>query len=154
MEIERVRHGDNVKRLSFLSSFLDFLCHVRNKLIYVLSRWTVSVLTQVLFWYLFPSLLCNSGNKHQITLSWMLKQFVTGVHTLLYIHIYASYICTTIYNVIDTWINNVWYGIGYQLLNRNTLGFDTYVRMSSCVVSIIYFRLTTCLLYVGPPLEF
>ena len=32
---------------------------------YVLSWRTVSVLTQVLFWYLFPSLLHNSGNKHQ-----------------------------------------------------------------------------------------
>ena len=32
---------------------------------YVLSWWTFSALTQVLFWYLFTSLLRNSGNKHQ-----------------------------------------------------------------------------------------
>ena len=30
-----------------------------------LSWRTVSVLTRVLFWTLFPSLLCNAGNKHQ-----------------------------------------------------------------------------------------
>ena len=33
---------------------MDSLCRVRNKII-----------TRVLFWYLFPSLLRNSGNKHQ-----------------------------------------------------------------------------------------
>ena len=32
---------------------------------YELSWRTVSALTRVLFWYLFPSLLRNSGNKHQ-----------------------------------------------------------------------------------------
>ena len=32
---------------------------------HVLSWRTVSALTLVLFWYLFPSLLRNSGNKHQ-----------------------------------------------------------------------------------------
>ena len=34
-------------------------------MIYVLSWRTVSALTWVLFWYLFPSLLRKSGNKHQ-----------------------------------------------------------------------------------------
>ena len=32
---------------------------------YVLQWRTVSTITQVLFWYLFPELLRNSGNKHQ-----------------------------------------------------------------------------------------
>ena len=32
---------------------------------YVLSWRTVSALTRVSFWYLFPSLLRNSGNNHQ-----------------------------------------------------------------------------------------
>ena len=32
---------------------------------YILSWRTVSALTRELFWYLFPSLLPNSGNKHQ-----------------------------------------------------------------------------------------
>ena len=44
---------------------MDWLCHVRNKIMYVLSQRTVYALTWVLFWCLFPSLLCNSGNKHQ-----------------------------------------------------------------------------------------
>ena len=34
-----------------------FLCHVRNKIMYVLSWWALSPLTWVLFWCLFPSLL-------------------------------------------------------------------------------------------------
>ena len=38
---------------------------VRNKIMYVLSWRTVYVLTRVLCWCLFPSLLRNSGNKHQ-----------------------------------------------------------------------------------------
>ena len=44
---------------------MDYLCRVRNEIMYVLSWRTVSALTRVLFWYLFPSLLRNSGNKHQ-----------------------------------------------------------------------------------------
>ena len=48
-----------------LASFIDSLCRVRNKTMCVLSWQTVSALTRVLFWCLFPSLLRNSGNKHQ-----------------------------------------------------------------------------------------
>ena len=44
---------------------MDSLCRVRNKIMYVLSWWTVSVLTRALFWHLLPSLLPNFGNKHQ-----------------------------------------------------------------------------------------
>ena len=32
---------------------------------HVLKWWTVSVLTRVLFWCLFPKLWSNEGNKHQ-----------------------------------------------------------------------------------------
>ena len=63
MKTNRVRHGDDVWRSSFLTPFMDSKCHVRNN-IYVLLWQTVSVI-QVLFWCLFPSLLRNSGNKHQ-----------------------------------------------------------------------------------------
>ena len=80
-KIERVRHGDDVYRLSFLSSFMDSLFRVRNKLIYVLTCLTVYVLTRVLFWSLFPSLLRNTKNT-KITFSWAQEQFVTRVHTL------------------------------------------------------------------------
>ena len=44
---------------------MDWLCRIRNKIICVLSWRTVSALTWVLCWCLFPSLLRNSGNKHQ-----------------------------------------------------------------------------------------
>ena len=59
----RVRHGDDLYRSSFLSSFMD--CSVRNKIMYVLSWQTDSVLTRLLLWCLFPSLLRHSGHKHQ-----------------------------------------------------------------------------------------
>ena len=50
----------------FLSSCMGLSCHVRNKIMYVLSWKNVDALTWVLlFWCLFPSLLCNLGNKHQ-----------------------------------------------------------------------------------------
>ena len=40
-------------KIIFLSSFMDSLCRVRNKIIYVLSWRTVPALTGVLFWCLF-----------------------------------------------------------------------------------------------------
>ena len=58
---------------------------------YVLEWRTVSALTRVLFWCLFPELRSNEGNKQQkkemntkITLEWGKKQFVTRVHNLFY----------------------------------------------------------------------
>ena len=69
------RHQQNVRRASYtrgwcvkilvLASFMDSLCRVRNKIMYVFLWRTVYALTRVLFWCLFPSLLHNSGNKHQ-----------------------------------------------------------------------------------------
>ena len=52
-------------KIVVLSLFMDSFCCVRNKIMYVLSRRTISAPTRVLFWCLFPSLLRNSGNKHQ-----------------------------------------------------------------------------------------
>ena len=88
---EQVSHGDGVWRSSFLSSFMGSLCRVRNKIMYGLSWQTVYALTRVLFWCLFPSLLRNSGNKHQNNPSWAHKQFATWVHTLF--SMYFSYLC-------------------------------------------------------------
>ena len=62
---EQLRHGYDMQRSSFLLSFVDSSCCVRNKIMYLLSWRTVSVLTRVLFWCLFPSLRHNWGNKHQ-----------------------------------------------------------------------------------------
>ena len=68
------RHQQNVNLASeargrcvknVFSSFLSSLCRVRNKIMYEFSWRTVSALTRVLFWCLFPSLLRKSGNKHQ-----------------------------------------------------------------------------------------
>ena len=73
-------------KIVVLSSFMDSLCRVRNKIMYVLSWRTVSVLTRVLFWYLFPSLLRNSGNKHQYNL---LVSAETFRHSSTYIILYV-----------------------------------------------------------------
>ena len=69
------RHQQNVKlasetrgwyvKILVLASFMDSLCRKRNKIVYVLLWRTVYALIRVLFWCLFPSLLRNSGNKHQ-----------------------------------------------------------------------------------------
>ena len=53
-----------VSRSSFLSSFMYSFCSIRYKIMYVLSWRNIYALTRVVFWCLFHSLLCNSGNKH------------------------------------------------------------------------------------------
>ena len=84
---ERVRRERYVK-IVVLSSFMYSLCHVRNRMIYVLSWRTISVLTRVLFCYLFPPLLRNSGNKHQNN---PLVSAQTVRHSSTYIIFYISY---------------------------------------------------------------
>ena len=44
---------------------MDSLCRARNKIMNVLSWRFLPVLTRLLLWRLIPSLLRNSGNKHQ-----------------------------------------------------------------------------------------
>ena len=74
-----MRHGDDVWRSSFLASFMDSLCHVRNKIMYVLLWRTVYALNRVLFW-------CATREINtKITLSWAHIQFAMQVHTLFYI---------------------------------------------------------------------
>ena len=48
---------------TFLLSFMDSLCRVRNKTMYVLSWRTTYTLTRVLFGCLFPSLPCHSRER-------------------------------------------------------------------------------------------
>ena len=55
---------------------------------YVLPWRSVSVLTRVLFWCLFPSLLHNSGGKHQIN---PLVNAETARHSSTYIILYISF---------------------------------------------------------------
>ena len=87
------RHQQNVKRATetrgwcvkilVLAQFMDSLCHVRNKIMYVLLWRTVYVLTRVLFWCLFSPRCCTTREINtKITLSWAHKQFPTWVHTL------------------------------------------------------------------------
>ena len=69
------RHHQNVKlasetrgwcvKIVVFSVIYGLVCRVRNIILYVLLWRTVNALTRVLFWCLFPSLLRNSGNKHQ-----------------------------------------------------------------------------------------
>ena len=91
------RHQQNVMRASepwglcveilVSASLMDSLCRVRNEIIYVLLWRTDYALTRVLFWCLFPSLLRNSGNKHQnnpLVSAWTFR------HASTYIIIYIS----------------------------------------------------------------
>ena len=57
--------GMMCKDRRFLSLFMESLCRVRNRIMYVPSWRTVFALTLVLFWCLFPKLRSNEGNKHQ-----------------------------------------------------------------------------------------
>ena len=68
---------------------------------YVLSWRTVSALTRVLLWYLFPSLLRNSGNKHQNN---PLVSTETIRHSSSYIILYLFYMEMEShkYNTCDT----------------------------------------------------
>ena len=95
--------GRCVKTL-FLLSFMDLLWHVRNKIIYVLSWQTGYLHIPMLFWGLFPELLCNSGNKHIQNILWVHKQFTTEVHTLFCI-LYSTELCH--FDIIIT-PENIW----------------------------------------------
>ena len=79
--VKRARHGTGIMLL-ILALFMDPLCRVRNKIMYVLLRRTVYAFTRVLFWCLFPP----PKNKNKITLSWAHKQFATRVHKLFSIN--------------------------------------------------------------------
>ena len=70
---ERVRHGDDEYRSSFLLSFLDSLCHVRNKIMHVILWQTVSALTRVLQYI--------PRNMHTV---FALLCFVVVIHWLIF----------------------------------------------------------------------
>ena len=68
---------------------MDSLCRVRNKIMYVLSWRTGSALTRVLFLFLFPLLLRNSGNKHK---KHPLVSVETVRHSSTYIILYIAHL--------------------------------------------------------------
>ena len=73
---------DDVWRSSFLASFMDSLCHVRNKMMYVLL-WQLFMCS--LEYYIdvyFPRCCAAREINTKITLSWAHKQFAMRVHTL------------------------------------------------------------------------
>ena len=71
VNLAREPRGRCVKTV-VLIVILSSLCHVRNKIMLVLSWWTVSALTRVSVNIVFISIVA--------TLSWALKQCVTRVH--------------------------------------------------------------------------
>ena len=86
------------EKIVVLSSFIDLLRRAINMIMCVLSWRTVSALTRVLLWYLFPSLLRNSGNKHQDN---PLVSAKTVRHSSTYIILYDivfMYLTTTTHN--------------------------------------------------------
>ena len=104
------------------SSFMDSLCHVRNKIMYVLSWRTVSALTRGLFLCLFPSLLRNSGNKHKNnplvsaetfrhSSTYIILSVSSECGMLLYTYTSVSYVSggftNNLYNpLVTSWRNN------------------------------------------------
>ena len=91
-----VRHGDDVKRSSFLLPLMDLLCHVRNRITYLLSWRTVSALLQCYFGVYFPSCEATREINTKITLSWVLKQFVTRVNTLISMNMFSWPQCVSV----------------------------------------------------------
>ena len=85
----RLLSGKSPIKAGLGQCFLTLTCTIhifksKYRIMYVLAWRTVYALTRGLFWCLFPEKRSNEGNKHQITLEWAHKQFVTRVHTLFY----------------------------------------------------------------------
>ena len=77
-----------MRRSSFLASFMDSLCRVRNKIIYVLLwRKVLMRSLECYFGVYFPRCCATREINTKITLLWAHKQFATRVHTL-YIFMY------------------------------------------------------------------
>ena len=83
-------------RSSFLSSFMDSLYRVRNKMIYVCTLVTncFCAHSSVIFVFFFPSLLRNLGNKHQ-------NNPPEGTETVCHSStLFSTYICISSYEGI------------------------------------------------------
>ena len=107
---ERVRHGDDVWRSSFVSSFMESLCHVSNKKC-MYSRDELFLRSiECYFWCLFPSLLHNSGNKQK---NKPLVSAETVRHSSTFI---IHYIVCDFANMVckEGWVKSIKYGINYN----------------------------------------
>ena len=96
------RASETRGRSSFLSPFMDSLCRVRNKIMYVLSWRAVSAPTRVLFLCLFPSSLRGSRNENKNN---PLVSAETIRHTSTYIILYVPCECWRPSNIRA---NNIW----------------------------------------------
>ena len=132
-----MRHEDDVLRPLLLSSFMDSICHVRNKIMYVLEWRTVSALTQVWFLCLFPSLLRNSGNKHKNN---PLVRAETVCHSITYIILYALALKS----------NHLWPFYVEEWSQHINTYFDGSVQdcSISCALAILHWVINLCSLKI------
>ena len=136
---ERVRHGDDVQRLSFLSSCMDWLCRVRNIIMYVLLCQIVSAFTWVWFWCLFPLLLRNSGNKHQNN---PLMSAETVRHSCTYIILNVYILVMMSQSIVQCIMGsgNIYKGTWYLTWQISILFSDMYCW--SCMKSTYHIAIT------------
>ena len=81
---ERPREWDTgtILKIVVLSSFMDSLCRVRNKIMYVLDDELFLRSLECYFCVYFPRCFATREINTKITLSWALKQVATRVHIL------------------------------------------------------------------------
>ena len=127
----------------FYRHFMDSLCRLRNKLMYILSWRTVSALTQVLCWCLFPSLLCNSGNKHQNNTHERWNSLsLEYIHYSIFSGCFWKVICTKFCHNISVIIWNITNKFSIELKNWCASGLlQTLTNAPSlCVLSTVWIR--------------
>ena len=132
---EPARHANDGER--YFSSFMDYLYRVRNEIMYELSWQIVSALTRVLFWFLFPSLLRNSG-----TPQWFSRDRWNS-SSLEYIHFSLCLVLTG-----DCWLSSTQFEIPHSIIGIYYNHFHFYLcamrslnldfsRITFCVVKLI-----------------
>ena len=92
--------GRCVKMVVF-SSFMDSLCRVRNKIMYVLPWQTISALTRVLFWCLFPSESpSDTHEQNAVAYEWFANQNVV-ITSLVDVKIILFTLSSHIYTLLQ-----------------------------------------------------
>ena len=104
-------------RIVFLSSHICFWCHVKNKIMYVLSWRTVYALTRVSFLSRFISLIASQcrGNKHQNN-TLVRAKTVRHSSTYIILYIYPMPWLIIWWRCKKQWINQGWCGIKTTIL--------------------------------------
>ena len=86
---ERMRHGDDMWRSSFLSAFMDSLCRIRKKMMFVLEWQTVFCAHERIILVFILRVAQKLGNIYQNNLPWAHKQFATRVY--IFVSIYKEF---------------------------------------------------------------